>query len=283
MPKNFDVTFGKVGLGLLRKAAALVMIGAIVFLPRIAHGESIQLRQEGGTYLVPVRINGAITLDFLIDTGASEVTIPADVFLTLLRTHTVGENDFLGTGRFVLADGSERASKRFRLREVRVGNHTLSNVVANVAPVQSEYPLLGQSFLSKLSSWSIDNDRGVLILSDQVAPTSPPTDKVPDALGVVRAFYKALGQANGLSASSLVIPEKRATGPFSAADISRFYGSLTEPLRLAGVKLSGPNVALAEYTYVLPSGRRCSGTALVNLTVRGAETLIESIRALAGC
>ena len=134
---------------------------------------------------MPVRINGQITLEFLLDTGASEVTIPADVFLTLLRTHTVGQEDFIGTGRYVLADGSERASKRFRLREVRVGHHVLSDVVANVAPVQSEYPLLGQSFLSKFSSWSINNKSATLVLSDETDVAREPP-KSPDLLSRTR-------------------------------------------------------------------------------------------------
>jgi len=150
----------------------LFAVAALLVEPDAALSETIQLRQQGGTYLVPVRINDAITLDFLIDSGASEVTIPADVFLTLSRTHTVGQGDFLGTGKYILADGSTQASERFRLHEVRVGNHVISDVVANVAPVKSRYPLLGQTFLSKLSVWSIDNDRGVLILSDRGAPAA---------------------------------------------------------------------------------------------------------------
>jgi len=163
-------------------------------------------------------VNDTITLDFLLDTGASEVTIPADVFLTLTRTHTISQSDFLGEGKYVLADGSEQTSKRLRLREVRVGNHALSDVVANVAPVQSAYPLLGQSFLSNLSAWSIDNRRGVLVLSDE--SISAPIPAMPSsALDVVRAFYESLSQADGAHASALVIPEKRASGPFSAADL----------------------------------------------------------------
>ena len=34
---------------------------------------------EGGTYVVPVLINDAITLDFVVDSGAADVSIPADV------------------------------------------------------------------------------------------------------------------------------------------------------------------------------------------------------------
>jgi hypothetical protein len=45
--------------------------------------EEIQLKKNGGeTYSLPVRINDAITLDFLLDTGASDVSLPADVVLS---------------------------------------------------------------------------------------------------------------------------------------------------------------------------------------------------------
>ena len=38
---------------------------------------------EGGTFVVPVRINDQITLKFVIDSGASDVSVPADVVMTL--------------------------------------------------------------------------------------------------------------------------------------------------------------------------------------------------------
>jgi predicted aspartyl protease len=43
------------------------------------------MEQEGGVYVVPVRLNGAITLNAVVDSGASDVSIPADVVLTLMR------------------------------------------------------------------------------------------------------------------------------------------------------------------------------------------------------
>jgi TonB family protein len=75
----------------------------------------------------------------------------------------------IGTGTYVLADGSEQPSDRFILRELRVGDHIVKNVIANVAPVKGD-PLLGQSFLSKLPSWTIDNARHVLVFNDSFAP-----------------------------------------------------------------------------------------------------------------
>src|SRR6516162_10095153 len=141
-------------------------------------GETIQLeRNQHGTYTISVQINGTLVLPFVLDTGASLVVIPEDVFPTLTRTGTVTKNDFIGTGTARLADGSEHASDSYVLHEVRVGDHIVRNVVASVVPVNGA-ALLGQSFLSKLPAWSIDNTRQALVIADgagatQTTPVSP--------------------------------------------------------------------------------------------------------------
>jgi uncharacterized protein/predicted aspartyl protease len=129
-------------------------------------GAEVALRSAGGVYRVPVRINRAITLDFLVDSGASDVLIPADVVLTLFRTETLVPDDFAGTHEMVLADGSKLPSASFVLRELMVGDHRLANVTASVGPVES-VPLLGQSFLSRFKSWTLDNDRHALVLIER--------------------------------------------------------------------------------------------------------------------
>jgi len=42
------------------------------------------LGKNGGVYTLPVRINGVMTLNFILDTGASEVSIPADVLRNII-------------------------------------------------------------------------------------------------------------------------------------------------------------------------------------------------------
>src|SRR5207302_5320278 len=111
-----------------------------------AIGESIQLEQLHEIYMVPVRINDAVAIPFVLDTGASEVAIPQDVFLVLLRSGTVKDSDFIGTGTYVMADGSKQSSRRFVLHTMAVGSRIITNVVANVVSVKGD-PLLGQSFL----------------------------------------------------------------------------------------------------------------------------------------
>jgi hypothetical protein len=135
--------------------------------------EQIPLEQEHGVYMVPVRINQAVSIPFVLDSGAAEVAIPADVFMTLLRSHSVSESDFIGEGVFITADGSRHKSQQFILRDVQVGTHLVKEVVANVVPIEGD-PLLGQSFLSRLPSWSIDNNAHVLNLAaGEAIPSAP--------------------------------------------------------------------------------------------------------------
>jgi predicted aspartyl protease len=124
---------------------------------------STTLQARGGTFVVPVLVNDAITLRFILDSGASVVSIPADVVLTLMRAGTIESSDFLGKQTYQLADGSTVPSETFRIRSLMVGNREVRDVLGSVAPVSGSL-LLGQSFLSRFKSWSIDNQKQVLRL-----------------------------------------------------------------------------------------------------------------------
>jgi clan AA aspartic protease (TIGR02281 family) len=126
----------------------------------------VSLKKAGGTFVVPVQINGAITLDFTVDSGASDVSIPADVFSTLARTGTVKDSDIVGEQIYKLADGSKTKSTVFTIRSLKLGDRIVENVRGSVAPPQGSL-LLGQSFLERFKSWSIDNTRHVLLLEPQ--------------------------------------------------------------------------------------------------------------------
>jgi predicted aspartyl protease len=123
----------------------------------------VALEKRNGVLVVPVLINDKIPLDFIIDSGASDVSVPADVVLPLMRTGTLTGADFTGTNTYTLADGSQVPSQTFRIRSLKVGDMVLENVAGSVASVNGEL-LLGQSFLSRFKSWSIDNRRQVLVL-----------------------------------------------------------------------------------------------------------------------
>jgi hypothetical protein len=129
-----------------------------------AKEEEIPLRKEGNTYSVSVLVNGIIPIPFVLDTGAGDVLLPADVVFTLLRTGTLQSSDFISYRPYVLADGRELPSAQFKIRELQVGRHTARNVIAGVGRLGSD-PLLGQSFLSRFGSATIDYKRSVLVLA----------------------------------------------------------------------------------------------------------------------
>jgi TPR repeat protein len=55
--------------------------------PAGARGETIvRMVRDGGTFVVPVTLNGQLTLKFVVDSGAADVSVPADVVMALLRT-----------------------------------------------------------------------------------------------------------------------------------------------------------------------------------------------------
>jgi len=126
----------------------------------------VPLKKDRGTFVVPVQINGAITLNFTIDSGAADVTVPSDVFSTLRRTGTISDADITGEQTYVLADGSKKKSVTFTIRSLRIGDNVVENVRGSVAPAEGSL-LLGQSFLEHFKSWSFDNTKHQLVLEPQ--------------------------------------------------------------------------------------------------------------------
>jgi predicted aspartyl protease len=112
-------------------AAAMLASASFVFWGTAGLSETIPMISDGGTFRVPVTINGQLTLNFVIDSGAADVSVPTDVVMTLLRTGTITDADFLGKQTYRLADGSTVPSQQFVIRSLKVGDKTLENVVGS--------------------------------------------------------------------------------------------------------------------------------------------------------
>ena len=123
----------------------------------------VKLELKGGVFTIPVFINDSLKLNFVLDSGAADVSMPADVVLTLMRTGTIEDKDFIGEQKYRIADGSVVTSKTFNIKSLRVGDKTVLNVAGSMSDTKGSL-LLGQSFLSKFKSWSVDNETHELIL-----------------------------------------------------------------------------------------------------------------------
>lgn|GEM_PF-4046145 len=165
--------------------------------PIVAHGTPIEtevpVEADGGTFAVPVTINDAITLRFTIDSGAADVSIPADVASTLVRAGTISQNDFIGTQTYVLADGSTVPSATFLIRSLKVGTVVLHNVQGSLAGPKGSL-LLGQSFLSRLASWSINNSRHSLQIKVEADGTNIQVVKAAAGAGTLAQAGPDVGE-----------------------------------------------------------------------------------------
>ncbi len=123
----------------------------------------VSLEPYNGIYVVPGVINGVLSVKFAVDTGASDVAIPADIVASLVQGGFIEQSDFLGEQTYRIADGSTRSTRTFRIRSLQVGNVVIEDVRGSVLPEKAA-PLLGQTFLRRLKSWSMDTTAHVLTI-----------------------------------------------------------------------------------------------------------------------
>jgi predicted aspartyl protease len=125
----------------------------------------VSLVSEHGTLTVPVTLDNTVTEGFVVDSGASEVTISAGMARILVQKGQIRPGDYRGYMIARLADGSQVREQLFVIRSLKVGNRELTNVMGQIGGERTQL-LLGQSFLRRFKSWSIDNRRRVLVLTN---------------------------------------------------------------------------------------------------------------------
>ncbi|HJW40991.1 MAG TPA: retroviral-like aspartic protease family protein [Rhizomicrobium sp.] len=144
--------------------AVLVLASASSAAPPPPTSAAIPMKPDSGVYVVPVSVDGVVTFDCIVDSGASDVNIPEDAFRKLVRAGAIEQSDILGTEVYTLADGSNERGRVVRIRTLKVGNIVVHDVQASIGGAESN-GLLGQSFLERFRSWSLDNERHALVLN----------------------------------------------------------------------------------------------------------------------
>ena len=123
----------------------------------------IRLTKIGGVYAVPLELNGHVTLYGIVDSGASDVSIPLDIIKAMKDDQILSDKDYLGEKIYMMADGSKVTAKRYVIKSVKVGEKELKDVTIS-STAKNGVILLGQSFLSRFKTWSIDNEDHSLLL-----------------------------------------------------------------------------------------------------------------------
>jgi len=124
--------------------------------------DNIPLETYGGIYKVWVKI-GNLKKHFVLDSGASEISLSKETERQLIDNGTIKREDYIEPALFKLADGSIIKCRRLIIPEMTIGNYTIKNVRASIGVSESPL-LLGRSFLDNFKKWSIDNQNKELIL-----------------------------------------------------------------------------------------------------------------------
>ena len=124
----------------------------------------VAVEPKYGAFVVPVVLNDVVTAKFIVDSGAADVSITEDLVSALMKSGTMTGADLLGSKAYMLADGTMLQGKTYRMASIRIGGMVMENVTVRIAAANSSL-LLGQSFLRRLKSWSMDNARQVMIIN----------------------------------------------------------------------------------------------------------------------
>ncbi len=126
--------------------------------PRVSCGEAeVPFVREGKMCKVKCTING-LPLHFILDSGASDVTVSAAETTFMLKNGYLQESDMSGRQMFQTADGGVTEGAGVKLRQVEFAGMKLFNVKATVIKNQRAPLLLGQSVLERLGRIEIDNE-----------------------------------------------------------------------------------------------------------------------------
>lgn len=154
---NVPSMVGFIGKG--GKADAQVEAAATLASAPAGDGRNYVLRaNEQGHFAGRFRINGK-PVDSLIDTGATFVTMSESA----ARSLGYGGNELQFRYEVVTANGKVKAA-RINLKSIEIGTVSVRNVDAMVIRGRGlAQPLIGMSFLKKLSGYRAENDELKLV------------------------------------------------------------------------------------------------------------------------
>ena len=114
-----------------------------------------------GVTKVDCTING-LPLNFVFDTGASDVTISQTEANFMYKNGYLNQKDVIGKQRYQTADGNISVGTTFMINHINFGGLELTGVRASVVANQKAPLLLGQTVLQRLGKIEIDNEKKVL-------------------------------------------------------------------------------------------------------------------------
>jgi clan AA aspartic protease (TIGR02281 family) len=123
----------------------------------------IKMERINNTYQIPCKVNG-IPMNFIFDTGASDVSISITEAKFLIKQGLLTQDDLIEKVEYQIANGDIIEGTTVNLKSIEIDNIILNNIRASIIDSQNAPLLLGQSAISKIGRYSISGD--ILTLLD---------------------------------------------------------------------------------------------------------------------
>ena len=120
-------------------------------------------KMSGNTYQLSCKVNG-LPMNFILDTGASSVTLSKKYAQFMMKNGYLTKNDIKNKQTYQTADGNLSVGTIVTIKKIEIGGIPLYNVEAAIINSNDAPLLLGQSALSKLGKIQIDFNTSVLTI-----------------------------------------------------------------------------------------------------------------------
>ena len=93
-------------------------------LPNIGKSQTIiKMKSEGGVSIIPCKVNG-LNLNFIFDTGASDVSISLTEASFMLKNGYLDKSDIIGTSKYLDANGNINEGVTINLKEIEIAGES---------------------------------------------------------------------------------------------------------------------------------------------------------------
>lgn len=121
----------------------------------------VEMTPMGNVYSLSGKVNG-LELNFIFDTGASDVSLSMAEAIFMVKNGYLVEDDFIGVSYSQIANGDIVENMDVVLREVEIAGIKLHNVTASISNTLEAPLLLGQSAIQKLGPIQLDGNKLII-------------------------------------------------------------------------------------------------------------------------
>ena len=143
----------------------------------------IETEISNGLYIVPCEVND-VSMNFIFDTGATNVTISKEQALKLFKNGSIESKDILGESKYKTASGNIGVGTEIILKSIKIKNLELKNIRATIIHSPNAPLLLGQNVLSKLGKITLEENKLTIHNIESNSENCSLADIIPFEIGM---------------------------------------------------------------------------------------------------